>query len=134
MAWFLLTIAGLLEVVWAYFLKQSDGFTRPGPTAIAILTMVASFALLALSMRTLPLGTAYAVWTGIGSLGAFMVGLVVLGESTHPTRLLAAALMMVLLKVSRTKHGRHNPDNYEDAAGYAGLAGFIAGLQAGEGA
>ncbi len=101
MAWFLLTIAGLLEVVWAYFLKQSDGFTRPGPTAIAILTMVASFALLALSMRTLPLGTAYAVWTGIGSLGAFMVGLVVLGESTHPTRLLAAALIfsgLVIMK------------------------------------
>lgn len=103
MAWLWLTLAGLLEVVWAYFLKQSDGFTKPGPTAITIVTMVASFSLLAVSMRSLPLGTAYAVWTGIGSLGAFLVGLVVLGESADPQRLAAAALILsglVIMKAS----------------------------------
>jgi len=102
MAWLWLTLAGLLEVVWAYFLKQSDGFTQSGPTAITIVTMVASFSLLALSMRTLPLGTAYAVWTGIGSLGAFLVGLVVLGESADPRRLAAAALILSGLVIMKT--------------------------------
>ena len=75
MAWILLFLAGVLEVVWAYSMKQSAGFTRLAPSAITIVTMIASFALLSLSMRTLPLGTAYTVWTGIGAVGAFLVGI-----------------------------------------------------------
>src|SRR5690242_16154861 len=94
MAWLFLLVAGLLEVVWAYAMKQSDGFTRPAASAVTILTMVASFALLSLAMRTLPLGTAYTVWTGIGAVGAFIVGVLVLGESATPLRLSAAALIV----------------------------------------
>jgi quaternary ammonium compound-resistance protein SugE len=94
MTWILLVCAGLLEVAWAYALKQSDGFTQPAPTLITLAAMVASFWLLALAMRTLPLGTAYAVWTGIGAVGAFLVGIAVLGEAATPLRLLAVALIL----------------------------------------
>ncbi len=94
MAWMLLLVAGLLEVVWAYAMKQSDGFTRPMASAITILTMIASFALLSMAMRTLPLGTAYTVWTGIGAIGAFAVGVLVLGEAASPLRVTAAALII----------------------------------------
>ncbi|MCA9088698.1 MAG: QacE family quaternary ammonium compound efflux SMR transporter, partial [Planctomycetaceae bacterium] len=80
MAWFLVIVAGILEVVWAYYMKQSHGFTRLVPSAISIVTMIVSFGLLSVSMRTLPLGTAYIVWTGIGAVGAFLVGLIVLEE------------------------------------------------------
>jgi quaternary ammonium compound-resistance protein SugE len=76
MAWIYLFVAGLLEVVWAYFLKESNGFSRLAPSAVTIATMIASFGLLSMSMRTLPLGTAYAVWTGIGAVGTFAVGIV----------------------------------------------------------
>jgi quaternary ammonium compound-resistance protein SugE len=103
MAWLLLIVAGGLEVVWAYYMKQSGGFTRPGPTAITLVTMVASFLLLSFSMRTLPLGTAYAVWTGIGAVGAFLVGISVLGEQISALRVMAAVLIvsgLVLMKVS----------------------------------
>lgn len=103
MAWIYLIVAGLLEVVWAYFMKQSDGFTRPGPGAITIATMIASFALLSLAMKSLPLGTAYTIWTGIGAVGAFVVGIVVLGEPASIVRWLAAALIisgLVLMKLS----------------------------------
>ena len=103
MAWFMLFIAGLLEVVWAYFMKQSDGFTRPVPTAITLVTMIGSFALLSWSMRTLPLGTAYVIWTGIGAVGAFLVGVLVLGEAADALRILAAVLIvsgLVLMKVT----------------------------------
>ena len=67
MAWMFLLIAGLLEIVWAFTMKLSQGFTRGGPTAVTILAMLASFALLSISMKTLPLGTAYTVWAGIGA-------------------------------------------------------------------
>ena len=103
MAWLLLVVAGALEVVWAYYMKQSGGFTRAIPTAITLVTMVVSFLLLSLSMRTLQLGTAYAVWTGIGAVGAFLVGIAVLGEQVTALRVLAAALIvsgLVLMKVS----------------------------------
>ncbi len=103
MAWFALTLAGLLEVVWAFFMKQSEGFTRIGPSAITLAAMIASFALLAWAMRTLPLGTAYTVWTGIGAVGAFVLGILFLGESANAMRLLAAALIvsgLVLMKAS----------------------------------
>jgi quaternary ammonium compound-resistance protein SugE len=103
MAWILLGIAGILEVVWAFSMKQSEGFTRPIPTAITVVTVIASFALLAWSMRTLPLGTAYGVWTGIGAVGAFLVGIVVLGEPATLVRIGAVTLIvagLVLLKLT----------------------------------
>lgn len=103
MAWIYLVVAGLLEVVWAFAMKQSDGFTRPLASAITILTMIASFALLSFAMRTLPLGTAYTVWTGIGAVGAFIVGIAFLGESVDAMRVLAAVLIvsgLVLMKLS----------------------------------
>ncbi|MEP9402257.1 DMT family transporter [Sphingomonas silueang] len=103
MPWLLLTVAGLLEVVWAYWMKRSDGFTRVGPTLVTFATMFASFGLLALAMKRLPLGTSYMVWTGIGALGAFVVGIVLLGESVTPMRLAAAALLLgglVLMKLA----------------------------------
>lgn len=103
MAWILLTFAGLLEIVWAFSMKQSEGFTRLVPSVVTIVMMIASFALLSLSMKTLPLGTAYTVWTGIGAVGAFLVGILVLGELVTPMRVLAAILIvsgLVLMKLS----------------------------------
>jgi quaternary ammonium compound-resistance protein SugE len=94
MAWIFLLAAGLLEIVWAFTMKLSDGFTRGGLTVVTILAMLASFALLSMSMKTLPLGTAYTVWTGIGAIGAFVVGVVVLGEPLTIGRVLAAALIV----------------------------------------
>jgi|SRR5690606_21884066 len=103
MAWFLLVIAGLLEIVWAFSMKQSEGFTRLGATSVTLVAMVLSFGLLSWSMRTLPLGTAYTVWTGIGAVGAFLVGIVFLHEPMSAMRILAAALIvggLVLMKLS----------------------------------
>lgn len=103
MAWFALVIAGLLEVVWAFSMKQSAGFTRLWPSVVTLLTMVASFALLSWSMRTLPLGTAYTIWTGIGAVGAFIVGIIILGEPANPLRIAAAILIiggLALMKLS----------------------------------
>lgn len=103
MAWIALGIAGILEVVWAFSMKQSEGFTRPVPAAITVVTVIASFAMLAWSMRTLPLGTAYGVWTGIGAVGAFLVGILVLGEPASLIRIGAVALIvagLVLLKLT----------------------------------
>ena len=103
MAWVLLVIAGLFEVVWATAMKQSEGFSRPLASAVTIGAMLISFWLLSLSMRSLPLGTAYTVWTGIGAIGAFAVGILALGESASPMRLLAAALIvggLALMKLS----------------------------------
>ena len=94
MAWVLLFLAGMLEVVWAYFMKQSAGFTRLGPVVATLFAMAASVVLLALAMRTLPLGTAYAIWTGIGAVGAFAVGVAVLGEPASAGRVLAAAMIV----------------------------------------
>ncbi|MFC3162458.1 DMT family transporter [Ciceribacter thiooxidans] len=103
MAWIILVVAGILEVVWAFFLKQSAGFTRFVPTAITVVAMIASVILLSISMRSLPLGTAYTIWTGIGALGAFLVGIMVLGEPANAMRVTAAGLIiagLVLMKVS----------------------------------
>lgn len=103
MAWISLVIAGLLEVVWAFSMKQSAGFSKPLPTIVTLVTMTASFGLLSFSMRTLPLGTAYTVWTGIGAIGAFTVGIAVLGEQLNVTRLIAAGMIvggLVLMKLS----------------------------------
>jgi quaternary ammonium compound-resistance protein SugE len=93
----------MLEVVWAFFMKQSHGFTKAVPSIVTIVTMIASFVLLAISMRTLPLGTAYTVWTGIGAVGAFLVGIFVLGEAANAMRVFAAVLIvtgLVLLRLS----------------------------------
>jgi len=103
MAWVILIGAGLLEIVWAYFMKQSEGFTRIGASAVTLGAMIASFGLLALAMRTLPLSIAYPVWTGIGAVGAFVVGVTLLGEGVSAMKLAAAVLIvsgLVLMKVS----------------------------------
>jgi quaternary ammonium compound-resistance protein SugE len=103
MAWIYLVIAGILEVAWAYSMKLSEGFSRPWPTALTLVLMIASFGLLSISMRSLPLGTAYTIWTGIGAVGAFVVGILVLGEQASLMRIAAGALIVcgiVLMKLS----------------------------------
>lgn len=103
MAWVYLVVAGVLEVVWAFCMKQSQGFSKPVPASITIVTMIASFVLLSVSMKSLPLGTAYAIWTGIGAIGAFVVGVLVLGEQATVSRIGAALLIvsgLVLMKLS----------------------------------
>ena len=94
MPWIFLVIAGCLEIAWSFAMKQSDGFTRPWPTAVMLVTMIGSVVFLALAMRTLPLGTAYMIWTGIGAVGAFVIGIAVLGEQATPARLIAAGLIV----------------------------------------
>ncbi|UGV25781.1 quaternary ammonium compound efflux SMR transporter SugE [Rhodopseudomonas boonkerdii] len=95
MAWLYLFVAGILEIGWAYSMKKSEGFTILVPSVITIVAMIASFALLSIAMKTLPLGTAYTIWTGIGAVGAFVVGIVVLGESANAMRLAAGTLIVV---------------------------------------
>ncbi|KFK92534.1 MULTISPECIES: quaternary ammonium compound efflux SMR transporter SugE [unclassified Serratia (in: enterobacteria)] len=94
MAWIILIFAGLLEVVWAIGLKYTHGFTRLTPSVITIAAMVVSMILLANAMKTLPAGTAYAVWTGIGAVGAAVMGMVLLGESTNIMRILSLCLIV----------------------------------------
>lgn len=86
-AWIMLAIAGALEVVWAIGLKYAEGFTRPVPSAITVAAMIASMWLLAQAARTLPIGTAYAVWTGIGAVGAALLGMMLFAESANVVRL-----------------------------------------------
>jgi quaternary ammonium compound-resistance protein SugE len=94
MPWLYLLLAGLFEIVWAYAMKQSHGFTRLDYTGIMLVTMLASFVLLSLAMRSLPLGTAYTVWTGIGAIGAFAMGVLFLGEALTVMRFLAVLLIL----------------------------------------
>lgn len=103
MAWIYLFVAGVLEILWAFYMKQSHGFTRLAATGATIVGMIASFGLLSISMKTLPLGTAYTIWTGIGAVGSFVVGVIVLGEEISALRLLAACLIvsgLVLMKLA----------------------------------
>ncbi len=103
MAWFWLVLAGALEVVWAFSMKQSQGFTKPGPTLVTLATLAASFILLSLSLKSIPLGTAYPIWTGIGALGAFAVGVVAFDEPVTVRRLIPVGFLLlgvVLLKWS----------------------------------
>ena len=103
MAWIALFVAGIFEIVWATAMKQSEGFTRLGPSAITIVAMIISFGLLAAAMRSLPLGTAYTIWTGIGAVGTFAVGLAFMGEPVTPLRIIAATLIvsgLVLMRLS----------------------------------
>lgn len=94
MAWVLLLVAGLLETVWALLLKQSAGFTRPGPTIGFLISLAFSMALLAQSLKTLPVGTAYAVWVGIGAAGTALAGMLWLGEPRDPFKLVALGLII----------------------------------------
>lgn len=94
MSWLILLIAGLLEVVWAIGLKYTHGFTRLTPSVITVTAMVASVVLLSWAMKTLPVGTAYAIWTGIGAVGAAVAGIVLLGESASLARILSLCLIV----------------------------------------
>lgn len=105
MAWVYLICAGILEIVWATAMKKSLGFTVLVPSLVTVMTMVGSFALLAVAMRSLPLGTAYAIWTGIGALGTFAVGLVFLGDALNLQRMIAAGFILaglLLMKLAPT--------------------------------
>lgn len=95
MSWIYLIIAGFLEVAWAAGLKQSEGFSKLWPSVFTIVTSTASFGLLAVAMKQLPLGTAYAIWTGIGAVGAFIFGIIYLGEAITPARVASAALVVI---------------------------------------
>jgi len=95
MTWVVLFVAGLFEVVWALALKESDGFSKLGPTVLFLVAMVISMALLAVALRDLPVGTGYAVWTGTGAVGAAIAGLVFFGEAAALSRLLAIGLIAV---------------------------------------
>jgi quaternary ammonium compound-resistance protein SugE len=94
MAWALLGIAGILEIAFAMGMKRSDGFTHLIPALFTVATGLSSVVLLSISLRTLPVGTAYAVWTGIGAAGTAILGIVVLGDSTAPLRLLCIMLVL----------------------------------------
>ncbi len=94
MSWLLLVVAGLLEVVWAIGLKYTEGFTRLTPSLVTIAAMGLSIYLLGLSLRTLPIGTAYAVWVGIGAVGTAIAGILVFGETVSPAKL--ASLVLVV--------------------------------------
>lgn len=105
MSWFYLVVAGAFEIVWAYAMKQSYGFTRLVPSLVTISAMLVSFWLLSVAMRTIPLGTAYTIWTGIGAVGAFLVGILFLAEPVNALRITAAVLIvsgLVLMKVAST--------------------------------
>lgn len=105
MYWLILFVAGLFEVAWAVGLKYTEGFTRLVPSVLTGLAMVVSIVLLAMATKKLPLGTAYAVWTGIGAVGAVTLGIVLFGESAQPSRLVCVALIVagiVGLKLTAT--------------------------------
>ncbi|EPL14922.1 quaternary ammonium compound efflux SMR transporter SugE [Pseudomonas sp. TH05] len=103
MSWIILFFAGLFEVGWAVGLKYTDGFSRPLPTALTVIAMAISLGLLGLAMKELPLGTAYAIWTGVGAVGTVIAGIILFGESMALVRLLSVGLIiagLVGLKVS----------------------------------
>jgi quaternary ammonium compound-resistance protein SugE len=102
-AWLALLAAGLLEVAWAFGLKYSDGLTRIWPTAATVVAIMLSFGLMAVALKSLPFGTAYAVWTGIGAVGSIVVGMLIFSEPTDPVRILCLTLIvagMVGLKLN----------------------------------
>ncbi len=106
MAWIILLFAGLFEIVWAYSMKMSEGFSKFIPSVITLFFMILSFALLATAMKSLPLGTAYTIWTGIGAIGSFLVGILILGEPASALRMFAAVLIvsdLILMKLSSTQ-------------------------------
>jgi quaternary ammonium compound-resistance protein SugE len=94
MNWFILVVAGFFEIGWAVGLKYTDGFTRLWPTVGTVLSMIISLGLLGIAMKSLPVGTAYAVWVGVGAVGTAILGVVLLGESANPMRLLSLSLIV----------------------------------------
>ncbi|HEY0353885.1 MAG TPA: quaternary ammonium compound efflux SMR transporter SugE [Enterovirga sp.] len=94
MSWFLLVAAGLFEIAWAIGLKYTEGFSRLVPSILTLAAMALSVALLGMALKTLPIGTAYAVWTGIGAVGTALLGLILFGESTEPLRLASIGLIV----------------------------------------
>ncbi|PZO86610.1 MAG: quaternary ammonium compound-resistance protein SugE [Micavibrio aeruginosavorus] len=94
MAWLLLFLAGLFEIGWVLGMKYSEGFTRLVPSVLMVIAMIASFGCLTLAVKTLPLGTSYAVWTGIGAVGAMIAGIVLFGESASAFRIASAGLIL----------------------------------------
>jgi quaternary ammonium compound-resistance protein SugE len=94
MAWLLLVLAGLFEVGWAIGLKYTDGFTRPWPTIGTVLAMIVSLGLLGIAMKSLPVGTSYAVWVGVGAVGTAIMGIVLLGEVANTGRLISLGLII----------------------------------------
>ena len=107
MPWIYLVLAGLFEVVWAIGLKYTEGFSRLWPSVITVSAMTASILLLAMAVKTLPIGTAYAIWTGIGAVGAVLLGIVLFGDSASPLRLACVGLVvlgMVGLKLTGGAH------------------------------
>jgi quaternary ammonium compound-resistance protein SugE len=101
MAWIWLTVAGLLEIVWAVGLKYTDGFTRLWPSAITIAAMVASVYCLAVAVRTIPIGTGYAVWTGIGAVGVAILGMALFGESASLLRI--GSILLIVAGIAGLK-------------------------------
>jgi quaternary ammonium compound-resistance protein SugE len=95
MAWVYLVVAGLFEICWAIGLKYTDGWTRLWPTVFTVLTTMASFYFLAQAVRTLPIGTAYAIWTGIGAIGTAILGIILFSESASATRIACIAIIIV---------------------------------------
>jgi len=94
MGWFYLVIAGFLEIAWAIGLKYTDGFSKLWPTVVTVCAMIASFALLAAALKTIPVGTGYAVWTGIGAAGTAIIGMTFLGESREVLRIICILLIV----------------------------------------
>ena len=94
MAWVILVVAGLFETGWAIGLKYTDGFTRPWPTVWTVVAMMISLWLLGLAMKSLPVGTAYAVWVGVGAVGTVLLGIVLLGEAANAARLVSVGLII----------------------------------------
>lgn len=104
MSWIILLFAGLFEIGWAVGLKYTDGFTRPLPTALTIAAMLASLGLLGLAMKELPLGTAYAIWTGVGAVGTVIAGIILFGESMSLVRLGSVLLICMGLLGLKLSH------------------------------
>ncbi len=104
MSWIILLFAGLFEVAWAIGLKYTDGFSRPLPTTLTVLAMIVSIGLLGLAMRDLPLGTAYAIWTGVGAVGTVIAGILLFGESMALVRLASVGLIVIGLVGLKLSH------------------------------
>ncbi len=107
MPWIYLTLAGLLEVVWAIGLKYTEGFTRLWPSVITAWAMIASIVLLGMAVKSLPIGTAYAIWTGIGAVGAVILGIVLFGDSASPLRLACVGLVVLGMLGLKLTGGAH---------------------------
>ena len=108
MAWVMLIIAGLLEMCWAVGLKYTEGFTKPLPSVLTVLAIIASMVLLSLAARSLPIGTAYAVWVGIGALGAAVLGMILFHEPVTAARVFFLALLLIsIIGLKFTSGGAH---------------------------